>query len=352
MDVCGALRIVPKEVPLIWGGDALVRRFGKPGDPNAAIGESWECWDENAVIDGEFTGKTIAQLRALLGHDLVGELDPAQIFPILTKLIDARQSLSVQVHPDDAYAQRVEGKPFGKTECWYILDAQPDAAIVLGWSRDTSREEYLKRVHDGTLGELLRRVPVHPGDVFYLPAGTLHAIGPGIILFETQQASDLTYRIFDWNRLGPDGKGRQLHVDKAADVLNYRASHAGALASLPYTLDGLTRTALVADPRFIMERVTLDAQARTLDLEGMPLAVLALETPIECTTAQKTIVLPAYASALLAAHSERVSFRTPSGSGMMLTAAPPRDAQALARRVAAAGVPADAWQHYVAQFAG
>ena len=153
---------------------------------------------------------------------------------MLTKIIDARAALSVQVHPDDAYAQRVEHQPNGKTECWYVLACDAGAELVLGWTRDTSREEYERRVADGTLGDLLRRVPVQPGDVFYLPAGTLHAIGAGIQLFETQQTSDLTYRIFDWNRVGADGKPRELHVAKAADVLDYRASSRGAVRTLSY----------------------------------------------------------------------------------------------------------------------
>jgi mannose-6-phosphate isomerase len=344
------LLIEPKEVPLIWGGDALVRRFGKHGDPNVPIGESWECWDQNRVAAGELRGSTIAQLRGTFGHDLVGALDPVQIFPILTKLIDARQSLSVQVHPDDAYAQRVEHQPFGKTECWYILDAQSDASIVLGWKRDTTREEYLARVKDGTLGELLRHVPVHRGDVFYLPAGTLHAIGPGIILFETQQASDLTYRIFDWNRVGADGKPRQLHVEKAADVLNYRQSQTGALAGLAYTTDGLARTALVADARFVMERVQLDGIAKPLDLEGMPLAVLALDAAVECRSDDRSMLIAPYASALLPATMSRVSFRAPGGAGILLTAAPPSDPDALARRLSAAGIGAEPIRTFLAQF--
>lgn len=344
------LPIEPKEVPLIWGGDALVRRFGKHGDPNAAIGESWECWDENQIAGGELRGRTIAQLRAAFGHDVVGALDPGQMFPILTKLIDARQSLSVQVHPDDAYAQRVEQQPFGKTECWYILDAQAGASIVLGWKRDTSREEYLARVKDGTLGELLRHVPVHPGDVFYLPAGTLHAIGAGIILFETQQASDLTYRIFDWNRIGADGKPRQLHVEKAADVLHYRQSRAGALRPLRYESRGLARTVLVSDVRFVMERVQLDGAGKALDLEGMPLAVLALDGAVECASGGTSMLIAPYASALLPAALGQVQLRAASGTGTLLTAAPPRDSQALTHRLAAAGIDAATIGEFLAQF--
>ncbi|HTV73608.1 MAG TPA: type I phosphomannose isomerase catalytic subunit [Candidatus Acidoferrales bacterium] len=344
------LLIEPKEVPLIWGGDALVRRFGKRGDPQTPIGESWECWDENHVVNGDLSGRTIAQLRAAFGHELVGPIDPTRIFPLLTKLIDARQSLSVQVHPDDAYAQRVEHQPFGKTECWYILDAKPGATIVLGWNRETSREEYLARVKDGTLAELLRHVAVHPGDVFYLPAGTLHAIGPGIILFETQQASDLTYRIFDWNRLGPDGKPRQLHVEKAADVLDYRQSRAGAVKPLTYTLDGLARIALVADAHFLMERVQLDDVPRPLALEGMPLAVLALEHPVTCRTEEGVIEIEPYASALIPAHADRVWLHAPGGAGELLTAAPVADPQAFSHRLASAGIAADVTWSFLNQF--
>ena len=193
---------------MIWGGHALVERYGKPGDPNAKIGESWECWDDNSVANGMFAGRTIAQLRIELGSSLLGTLDPKRSFPILTKFIDARHALSVQVHPDDAYAQRVEGEPNGKTECWYVLEAESDAKIVLGWNRNTSRGEFLERLKEGSLGEMLRHVPVRAGDVFYLPAGTLHAIGGGIVIYETQQASDLTYRIFDWNREPSSGHCR------------------------------------------------------------------------------------------------------------------------------------------------
>ena len=254
--------IEPKETPAIWGGDALVKRFGKKADPNAKIGESWECWDENRVLNGPLAGKTIADLRAQLGATLLGDLDPQQLFPILTKIIDARDALSVQVHPDDAYAQRVEHQHNGKTECWYILSANEGAELVYGWKQDTTREEYERRVADGTLGDILRRVPVKAGETYYLPAGTLHAIGAGIILFETQQASDLTYRIFDWNRVGADGKPRELNVTKAADVLDYHQGARGAAETIAYHYEGLDRTALVASSRFHRRTRRRDGRSR------------------------------------------------------------------------------------------
>ena len=159
------LVLEPKLAQAIWGGDALVTRFHKHGDAATKFGESWECWDDNRIANGALSGMTLAQAREKLGALLLGNLDPHRIFPILTKIIEARDWLSVQVHPNDAYAQRVEKQPFGKTECWYVLDAAPQAELVLGWSRDTNRAEYERRVADGTLGDILRRVPVKAGDV-------------------------------------------------------------------------------------------------------------------------------------------------------------------------------------------
>jgi len=345
------LLVEPKLVELIWGGNALVQRYGKPGDATKNVGESWECWDANAIANGAFAKKSIAQLRAQLGPQLLGALPQDCVFPILTKFIDARQPLSVQVHPDDAYAQRVEGQPNGKTECWYVLQAEPDASIVLGWNRDTSRAEYVERVKAGTLDDLLRKVPVKAGDVFYLPAGTLHAIGAGIILYETQQASDLTYRIYDYNRLGPDGKPRQLHVEKAADVLNYHAGTTGALAHLDYQLDGLKRTALVADPRFIVERVTAGPERCGLDLEGMPLIVTALASAIEIEARGATLQLQPYQTALVPAALDMVTLRATDGDeAQAIVAAPPKTPQTLAARLARAAVDVIQSTSFLAQF--
>lgn len=340
----------PQEHEVVWGGDALVSRYGKAGDPRAKIGESWECWDQNRVGNGDQRGATIAELRARLGRDLMGDADPAHIFPLLTKLIDARQPLSVQVHPDDAYARRVEHQRVGKTESWYVLEAQPDATIVLGWNRDTSRGEYLERVRDGSLGELLRQVPVRPGDVFHLPAGTLHAIGAGIVLFEAQQASDLTYRIFDYNRPGQDGKPRELHVDKAADVLDYERSEAGALQPLRYRLHGLERTALIADPKFWIERIVLTDEASGIDTEGMPLVLLALDKPLEVEARGTVLRLESYQSALVPAALDVAMLRALTPGAAVLAAAPPAGPDAMPKRFARAAVDAGASTSFLAQF--
>jgi mannose-6-phosphate isomerase len=309
------LVLAPKLASAIWGGNALVTRYGKPGDPAATLGESWECWDDNAVANGALAGETLAQARAELGATLMGPLDAGARFPVLTKIIDARAALSVQVHPDDAYAQRVEHQPVGKTECWYILAADPGAELVLGWTRDTDRAEYERRVADGTLGELLRRVPVAPGDAFYLPAGTLHAIGAGIQLFETQQASDLTYRIFDWNRVGSDGTPRELHVAKAADVLDFRATMPGAVRQLSFLAGNLHRTIAIADSRFAVERVKIDAAGAVLETEGRPLAIMAMDAPISLEVDETTTPLGRWQTAIVPAADVRVAF-TPADAPM------------------------------------
>ena len=308
----------PLEKAAIWGGNALVTRYGKNAAAGEDIGESWECWDANRIENGSLAGETLAGLRRALGSELMGTLPAEQPFPVLTKIIDARQALSVQVHPDDGYAQRVEHQPNGKTECWYILRADPGAELVLGWTRDTDRAEYERRVADGSLGELLRRVPVRAGETYYLPAGTLHAIGAGIELFEAQQASDLTYRIFDWNRRGSDGQPRELHVAKAADVVDFRAGHQRAVVTIGFSEGALERTLLIGDERFALERVRATGPGR-IDTDGGPLAVSALATPVGVAVGTTVVDLPAYATVVVPAAVHALTVRS---AGEMLVVRP------------------------------
>jgi mannose-6-phosphate isomerase len=343
--------LAPKETAAIWGGDTLVTRFGKHADPKATIGESWECWDENTVVNGELAGAKLGDLRAQLGAQLMGPIDATRIFPVLTKFIDARQALSVQVHPDDSYAQRVEHQPNGKTECWYILEAQPDAELVLGWTRDMNRAEYETRVADGTLGDVLRRVPVKPGDAFYLPAGTLHAIGAGIVLFETQQASDLTYRIFDWNRVGNDGKPRELHVAKAADVLDFRATSPGAVRQLAFDDGGATRTLLIADRRFLVEHVRIGAAGARFMTDGLPVTITALATPLRIEANGSSADVPAYGSIVAPALAQTIVVMPARGDAAEALVVRPQPNLQTARAAAAnAGVAQDDLEAFFKQF--
>jgi mannose-6-phosphate isomerase len=345
------LPIEPKLSPAIWGGSALVERYGKHGEASAKIGESWECYDENPVVGGSFAGETVGALRTQLGAKLMGPLDAAARFPILTKIIDAREALSVQVHPDDAYAQRVEKQPNGKTECWYILDANPGAELVLGWNQDTDRAEYERRVADGTLGQLLRRVPVRPGDAFYLPAGTLHAIGAGIVLFETQQTSDITYRIFDWNRVDANGNGRELHVAKAADVLDFRRSYADATHQLTFNDGGMGRTVCIADEHFTVERLDIAETGASLDLAGLPATMTAMENPVVLASGGDEFTLAPWSTVVLPAALERVGIAPHvSAKTQALLATPALPASVLRDRAVAGGIPAARVATFLAQF--
>jgi mannose-6-phosphate isomerase len=341
------LVLIPKMAEAIWGGDALVKHYGKPGDPNAKLGESWECWDADAVSAGAYAGQTVAELRAKLGRELTGPADPARIFPVLTKIIDARAALSVQVHPDDAYAQRVEGQPNGKTECWYILAAEPGAELVLGWTRNTDRAEYERRVAAGTLGEILRRVVVAPGEAYYLPAGTLHAIGAGIQLFETQQASDLTYRIFDWNRAGADGKPRELNVAKAADVLDFRATMPSAVKQLAFADGGIERTVAIADRRFSVERIRIAQCGTSITTDGRPVALMALASGLTLRTGDTATALRPWQTALVPAALAQVAFEA-AGEALLVRIDP--DLGRLGAAAAASGVASDVLAGFLAQF--
>lgn len=342
----------PKLAAAIWGGSDLIEKFGKYGDPDKTWGESWECWDSNVVLNGPLAGETVAQLRSRLGSQFLGDLDPSRIFPILTKIITARDWLSVQVHPDDAYAQRVEHQPNGKTECWYVLEAKPDAQLVMGWARDVSREEYERRVKDGTLDEVLRRVPVKAGDAFYIPAGRVHAIGPGIALYETQQASDLTYRMYDWNRVGADGKSRPLHIEKAADVLDYRATtDEHALEELTYAFEGFTRCALIADSHFLVERVIATETAATMSTRNRPLVVTALNEGLELHCEGGSALLAPYETALVPAGAAQVSINSTGVSSPFICVLPSPTHEGLHKRFADAGVALPIIERFLAQFA-
>ncbi len=343
--------IEPKETPALWGGDALVKHYGKHADPNAKIGESWECWDENRVLNGPLAGKTIGELRGLLGAQLLGDLDPHELFPILTKIIDARDSLSVQVHPDDAYAQRVEHQKNGKTECWYILAADEGAELIYGWTENTTRQEYERRVADGTLGDILRHVPVKVGQTYYLPAGTLHSIGAGIVLFETQQASDLTYRIFDWNRVDSNGKPRELHVQKAADVLDYHREERGAAETISYQFEGLARTALVASKRFVVERIIASDEPASLDTSARPVIIMALDHPLTVRAGEVALDLDRYQTALIPAAAEWFTISAiDTREAPFMSVAPPEYADGIAVRLLAAGIDQGRIDRFMAQF--
>ena len=212
---------------MVWGGSRLGAYKGLPGDINH-IGESWELSafpDRMSVVaDGPLKGRDLESLvkeyrGALVGRHVYWENQNE--FPLLFKFIDAERDLSIQVHPNDELARRIHGT-HGKTEMWYVIDAEPGAFLYSGLAQTITPEEYTARVADGSITEVLARYEVQPGDVFFLPGGRIHAIGGGCLVAEIQQTSDLTYRIFDYNRLGLDGKPRQLHTELARKAIDYQ----------------------------------------------------------------------------------------------------------------------------------
>jgi len=212
----------------IWGGRRLERGGWKQIPAGeVCIGEAWETEISTVVQNGPYAGKTLGMLVEELGPALLGEQAIAifgRRFPLLAKFIDANDKLSVQVHPDDKYATQHEGGKLGKTEFWYILAAEPGASIVHGFKTATSRTAVEQAIHDVTLETMLHEEVVSAGDVIFVPAGTVHAIGSGVMLYELQEYSDITYRLYDYGRITAAGTPRELHIERSLDVMHYDKS--------------------------------------------------------------------------------------------------------------------------------
>lgn len=214
------LKLNPVFKDYLWGGTKLRDEYGFESNLDK-LAEGWmlSCHKdgESVVANGELAGKTLSEIVKSKPEYLGENGKKFEYFPILIKLIDAKEDLSVQVHPNNDYAMRVEHE-YGKTECWYILDCDEGAELIYGFNREISSDEFKERIADNTFLETVNKVKVKKGDLFFIEAGTLHAIGKGILLAEIQQNSNTTYRVYDYGRLGVDGKPRDLHVQKAVDV--------------------------------------------------------------------------------------------------------------------------------------
>lgn len=213
------LKIQPALHVKIWGGRKLESLYQRTLPTAEPYGESWELHDTATVANGPLAGRTVGDLLKAYGHALVGPAnDPAVGFPLLAKILTAEDWLSVQVHPNDEQAVELEGEPRGKTEAWYVLDAAPGATLVKAVKPGTSREAMTEAIRSNTLEPLLVYEAVQPGDVLYVSAGTIHALGPGLVIYEIQQSSDTTYRLYDWGRMDLNGKPRALHIEKGVLV--------------------------------------------------------------------------------------------------------------------------------------
>ncbi|MCQ4088633.1 mannose-6-phosphate isomerase, class I [Saccharibacillus sp. JS10] len=248
----------------IWGGTKLNTIFGYD-IPNDKTGECWAVSGhpngQSIVHNGKYAGQKLNDLW--VDHaELFGDSE-SDVFPLLTKILDASDDLSVQVHPDDAYAREFENGELGKTECWYIIDAEPGATLIYGHHAQ-SREELRSMIDHGQWDELLTKIEVKPGDFFYVPSGTIHALGAGILVLETQQSSDTTYRVYDYDRKDANGNGRELHLEKAIDVTTIPQSYTGGAYETD-RLDGVTITKFVSNSFFTVEKWDVDGVANFAD---------------------------------------------------------------------------------------
>ncbi len=222
------MKFAPVFKEKIWGGQKIQQKFSIACDGIEKCGEMWVLSavknDETEVLDGYFQGNTPNEMSEVFMDDFLGEdmyNKYKEEFPILLKIIDANDYLSVQVHPNDEIAEKKHGLRFGKSEMWYVLDADEGAQIVAGFNRPMDKEKLLKHIEAGTLKDTLNFETMKRGDMIYLPAGMVHAMGPGLLIAEIQQTSDVTYRLYDWDRLDDNGNSRELHIEDAAGAIDY-----------------------------------------------------------------------------------------------------------------------------------
>ncbi len=263
----------------IWGGRELERLYNKSLPTGERIGEAWEICDrpgdENIILNGPLAGKNLRWLMEHHTAEILGRARPAAAgrFPILCKILDARDKLSLQVHPPASKAAELKGEP--KTEMWYIADAAPGAELFVGLKRGVSRSEFERKIRDGSVADCFHRVPVKAGDTMFLPSGRVHAIDAGLVIFEIQQNSDTTYRVFDFNRTGLDGKPREVHVAQSLASIDFN-DFEPKLVSTPFTAVGaLQKRILVNDPLFNVEAWQLPTEAKG-QLQDLTLQIIAV----------------------------------------------------------------------------
>lgn len=290
--------------PRLWGGERLLSFLDlSHPEGDEPLGESWQIYGANRVLNGPYQGRTLDEVTAELGAALIGTVASehyGDTFPLLAKFIDAADKLSIQVHPDDRYAHEHEAASgfHGKSEAWLILDAAPDAYITWGFKDALTPDEVKAAAREGRLEPHLNAVPVKAGDVIYNPAGTVHAIGAGIFLFEIQQASDLTYRLYDYGRTDSRGKPRDLHLDRALEVADLTPGERARVTPKPL---GEGKTELLKTEHFATERWEVAGERRetTAPTSAELLTVLSGELTLragdtELTLAQgQSCVLPA-----------------------------------------------------------
>ena len=316
------LRFYPILKERIWGGKRLATELGK-ATPSEKTGESWELsgvdGDVSIVSNGPLKGKSLTEVIASAPETWLGTKTIAKYgteFPILIKFIDAASDLSIQVHPDDDLAAKRHNS-FGKNEMWYIMDAEKDARLILGFDKPVTREEYLQNLKANTLTEILMEQPVQEGDAFFIHAGMIHAIGGGIMLAEIQQTSDVTYRLYDYNRKDADGNTRELHTEQALDAIDFNA-----VQPKPATYKKLENTAneLITTPYFQTRYIRVKGSMELFKRPRPTFSIfMGTKGSIEITTSQGAQKLAKGQTLLIPAATDWVSLTSDSGEMLDIT---------------------------------
>lgn len=299
------LKFKPIIKQTIWGGKKLTDKSENP-EVKDSIGESWEISgvqdNISVVCEGPLADNSLQELTEIYMGDLVGDKVYEKFgieFPLLIKYIDACDNLSIQVHPDDATAKE-RHNAYGKTEMWYVVDADPEAQLIVGFNKETDKSEYLTRLHNNTLNEILNSEPVRKGDCFFIPAGTVHAICKGCFIAEIQQTSDITYRIYDYDRRDKEGNPRQLHTELATDVIDFskpeglkvhyheHENHTEELVSCNY----FTTKYLKFNQEIEKDYITIDSFVIYMCLDGSFTLVYDVDKTVKVTKGE-TILVPA-----------------------------------------------------------
>ncbi|MFL6253524.1 MAG: type I phosphomannose isomerase catalytic subunit [Pyrinomonadaceae bacterium] len=300
----------------VWGGQRL-----QAAEP--PVGEAWVAFEESRVSEGEHAGRTVGELSSEYGEHLLGrEVSGAYgtRFPLLVKLLDCADWLSVQVHPDDEQAARLVGPgEFGKTEAWHFIEVEPGATIYAGIRPGTSEAELEAAIRDGRVLEVAERLEVKAGETVYIPAGTLHALGPGLLLYEVQQSSDTTFRVYDWDR--PASAGRKLHVEESVAVTDPRKS---AVVRPAPELRGTAAVAALVCPYFELDVVRLGREALDGDTRGETFHLLTVtEGEVEVSCDGEVARLAMYKTALVAGGAGAYRLRAGAGGARLLRATVP-----------------------------
>jgi mannose-6-phosphate isomerase len=325
VDSLHPLRFEPIFKRLIWGGRRLATVLRKPIGEGSQYAESWEISDHRAdvsrVADGPFAGSTLRDLIRFHGEELFGSaIGPRDQFPLLVKFIDAHQHLSVQVHPDDARGRRLANDN-GKTETWVILHADSGSKIYAGLKPGTTRGDLAAAIETGAVESLLHSFPARKGDCILIPAGTVHAIGEGVVLAEFQQMSDATFRLHDWNRVGADGNPRPLHIEESLESIDYGAGPVFPTEPTVEPIPGGTLERLSHSDYFSLERLTLTGSTTIGEADRFTILV-GIDGEVEVRSAEVGVTLGLGQTLLLPASIGRCEV-TPDGRSTFLTCVVP-----------------------------